>query len=167
MSAVAYLEHGRDAYGREEWGAAFESLTAADRSEPLGADDLELLATAAYMIGREEDYRAALERGYRVHLEAGRQLAAFRCALWVGVTLARRGEMGRAGGWLGRAQRLLDAQPTETVEHGYMLLPVVFEHEATGDWQAAERQRARRPRSASASGTRTCSRSRLTSAGTS
>ena len=38
MSAVADLEHGRDAYGRESWGDAFESLTAADRSGVSRAD---------------------------------------------------------------------------------------------------------------------------------
>ena len=138
MNAVADLEQGRDAYALEAWGAAFELLTATDRSEPLGAEDLELLATAAYMLGREEEYLGTLERAYRVHLEAGAELAAFRCAFWVGVTLARRGDMGRAGGWLARAQRLLDGKDGESVEHGYMLIPTVFEHEATGDWQAAE-----------------------------
>ena len=138
MSAVAELERGRDAYAREAWGDAFASLTATDESEPLGADDLELLATAAYMIGREDEYLDVLERAYRVRLEAGGELAALRCAFWVGVTLARRGEMGRAGGWLGRAQRLLEAQDGESAEHGYMLIPAVFEHEAAGEWQAAE-----------------------------
>jgi len=138
VSAVAELERGRDAYAREAWGDAFASLTATDESEPLGADDLELLATAAYMIGREDEYLDVLERAYRVRLEAGGELAALRCAFWVGVTLARRGEMGRAGGWLGRAQRLLEAQDGESAEHGYMLIPAVFEHKAAGEWQAAE-----------------------------
>jgi DNA-binding NarL/FixJ family response regulator len=137
VSAVAELERGRDAYAREAWGGAFESLSAADSSQPLEADDLELLATAAYMIGREDDYLGALERAYRIHLEAGAELAAFRCAFWVGVTLARRGEMGRAGGWLGRAGKLLERRGSEGAEHGYMLIPTVFEQEAMGDWQAA------------------------------
>jgi class 3 adenylate cyclase len=43
---------------------AFESLSRADREAPLGAEDLELLARSVYMLGRDDDYRAALERAY-------------------------------------------------------------------------------------------------------
>src|SRR5919107_1079160 len=137
VDATAELERGRDLYAREAWADAYEALSAADRSDPLEANDLELLATSAYMIGREEDYLRLLERAHRAHLAAGQELLALRCAFWVGVTLARRGEMGRAGGWLGRAQRLLDRQEGDCVERGYLLVPAVFEQEASGDWEAA------------------------------
>jgi DNA-binding CsgD family transcriptional regulator len=116
---------------------AYESLSAADRADPLGAEDLELLATAAYMVGREADYVGFLERAHRAHLDGGRALAALRCAFWVGVTFARRGDLGVAGGWLGRAQRLLDREGGDRVERGYLLLPVAFELEASGDPAAA------------------------------
>ena len=89
------------------------------------------------MIGHEDDYLGLLERAHRAHLAAGRELAALRCAFWVGVTLARRGEMGRAGGWLGRAQRLLDRQEGDCVERGYLLVPAIFEQEAGGDLEGA------------------------------
>ena len=45
--------------------------------------------------------------------------------------------MGPATGWLGRAQRLLEQEEGECVEQGYMLMPVVFQHEAQGDWEGA------------------------------
>ena len=35
---------------------AFESLSRADRLAPLGPEDLELLATSAAMIGRDDEY---------------------------------------------------------------------------------------------------------------
>src|ERR687890_2376810 len=131
--AAAELQRGRDLYAREAWADAYEALSAADRSDPLEANDLELLATSAYMIGREEDYLGLLERAHRAHLGAGQELPALRSAFWVGVTLARRGEMGGAGGWLGRAQRLLDRQEKDCVERGYLLVPAVFEQGARGD----------------------------------
>jgi DNA-binding NarL/FixJ family response regulator len=137
VDGTAELERGRDLYVREAWADAYEALSAADRSDPLEANDLELLATSAYMLGREEDYLGLLERAHRAHLAAGQELPALRCAFWVGVTLARRGEMGRAGGWLGRAQRLLDRQESDCVERGYLLVPAVFEQEASGDWEGA------------------------------
>jgi DNA-binding CsgD family transcriptional regulator len=44
--------------------------------------------------------------------------------------------MGPASGWLGRAQRMLEREEDESVEHGYMLMPVAFQHEAAGDFAA-------------------------------
>ena len=45
--------------------------------------------------------------------------------------------MGRATGWLGRAQRLVEREGRDCVERGYLLVPVMLQHEATGDWEAA------------------------------
>lgn len=137
MDAVAELERGREAISAEAWLDAYESLSAADQSDPLAAEDLELVATSAYMLGRESEYLALLERAHRAHLDCGQPLPALRCAFWIGVNLASRGEVGRANGWLGRAQRLLDEQGGDRVERGYLLLPVVFEQEASGDLEAA------------------------------
>jgi DNA-binding CsgD family transcriptional regulator len=137
VDAVAELERGRESYAGQAWLDAYESLSAADQLDALGAEDLELLATSAYMIGHEADYLGFLERAHRVHLDGGQPLAALRCAFWVGVTFARRGDVGGAGGWLGRAQRLLDREGGDRVERGYLLLPVAFEQEASGDPEAA------------------------------
>jgi DNA-binding CsgD family transcriptional regulator len=131
------LEHGRESYERDSWAAAYESLSAADRAKPLAADDLELLATSAYMLGREADYLDFLERAHLAHVAAGRTQAALRCAFWIGVNLARRGEMSGASGWLGRARRLLEHEEDDRIDRGYLLLPVVFEQEARGDLDAA------------------------------
>ena len=124
------LGRGRRAHARREWSAAYEQLSAADRASALGGEDLERLATSAFMVGRDDEYLSGLERAHQVHAEAGETVPAIRCAFWVGVNLARRGEVGRASGWLGRAQRLVEREGRECVEQGYLLLPVVFQHEA-------------------------------------
>ena len=67
----------------------------------------------------------------------GSTLRAVRCAFWIGMNLALRGEMGPAGGWLGRAQRLLEREAPDSVERGYMLLPASFQKEGAGDFAAA------------------------------
>ena len=131
------VDLGRRAYASEAWLEAYEQLSAADRREPLGAQDVWLLATSAYMIGRESEYLDLLERAHRAHLTAGERVEALRCAFWLGIGLAGRGDAGRAGGWLGRAQRLLEECGVDRVERGYLLLPVVFEQEASGDLEAA------------------------------
>jgi DNA-binding CsgD family transcriptional regulator len=135
--AAGELDRGRRSFAQEAWADAFGALSAADRRQPLDASDLELLATSAYMLGREQDYFDLLERAYRIHQDAGEPLAALRSAFWIGITLASRGEMGRAGGWLGRAQRLLDREDSDCVESGYMLLPVIFEQSGAGELEAA------------------------------
>ena len=112
-------------------------MSRADHAAPLGAEDLELMATSAYMLGRQEDYFGALERAHQAHLDAGAALRAARCAIWVGMNLALQGEMGRASGWLGRARRLVQREGRECVEQGYLLMPLMFEHESRGDLDAA------------------------------
>ncbi len=77
---------------------AYESLSAADRWSPLGAEDLELIATSAYMLGREDEFLALLERAHRAHLDGDEPLRAVRAAFWIGVHHAQRGEMAPAGG---------------------------------------------------------------------
>jgi ATP/maltotriose-dependent transcriptional regulator MalT len=132
------LEQGRRAVEARSWAEAYETLAEADGAGSLGAEDLELLGTAAFMTGREEEWTAALERAHTAYLEAGEPMRAVRCAFWVGVNLALRGEIGPASGWLGRAQRLLDAQADDdVVERGYLLLPVMLRHEAGGELDAA------------------------------
>ena len=133
VDAIAELERGRSAYEAQSWLEAFELLSSADRLDGLGGEDLELLATSAFMLGRESDYLELLVRAHRAHLDAAQRLAAVRCAFWVGVHLARRGDAGRAGGWLARAHRVLAREPGEHVERGYLLLPGMFEQTARGD----------------------------------
>ena len=118
------------------WRAAYEHLATADKAEPLTTDDLELLATTAFMLGRDDEYLGVLERAHHAHLEAGETLPAVRNAIWIGLILLTRGEMGPGGGWVGRAQRLLEREPGDSVERGYLLMPLAFQHEADGDFES-------------------------------
>ena len=131
------LERGRESYSSSAWTSAHESFSRADRLDPLAAEDLESLATSAYMLGRDDEAMQVLERAYRGYSEGGESRRAVRCAFWIGIQLALRGETGPATGWLGRAQRLLEREEGECVEQGYMLMPVVLQHEAEGDWEGA------------------------------
>jgi DNA-binding CsgD family transcriptional regulator/tetratricopeptide (TPR) repeat protein len=133
------LERGRASYARHAWRDAHDALSAADRAAGLDGDDLRRLATSAYMLGREDEYLALLERAHGAHLEAGESARAVRCAFWIGVSFAQRGDMARAGGWLGSAKRLLEQHGMEELERGYLLLPSVFEHEARGELELAAR----------------------------
>jgi ATP/maltotriose-dependent transcriptional regulator MalT len=134
---VVSLERGRESHARKAWNDAFESLSLADGEAPLGADDLVLLAESAFMLGRDGEFLGILERAHHAYLEAGEPEHAVRCAFWIGMNLALRGEMGPASGWLGRAHRLLEREERDSVERGYLLLPASFERESAGDFAAA------------------------------
>jgi DNA-binding CsgD family transcriptional regulator len=137
------LEIGREFYARRAWMDAYKSLSHADQASPLAAEDLELLATSTFMIGRDDEYLSSLERAHHAYLDAGEPMRAVRCAFWMGINLALRGEMSRATGWLSRAQRLVEREEGECVERGYLLMPVMLRHEAIGDWEAAYAAAAR------------------------
>jgi DNA-binding NarL/FixJ family response regulator len=137
MADTAAVERGRQAYSTFAWREAYESLARADQAAPLAGEDLELLATSVFMLGREDEWMQILERACQSYSDAGDLLPAARCAFWIGTQLAIRGDMGPATGWLGRAQRLVERDGSECVEQAYMLLPVAFQHEAAGDYEGA------------------------------
>src|SRR5690606_18401886 len=78
-----------------------------------------------------------LDRAHRAHLEAGAVARAARCAFWIGFRLANNGDIGQATGWFARAKRLLEREPGECVEHGYLMLPLLHRNLASRDFDAA------------------------------
>lgn len=129
------LERGRDAFHHRAWADAYTALSLADQTCPLGADDLELLGTSAYLAGRDLDFLRILERSYHAHVAAGDQVRAARAAFWLGLTFLFRGEIGPGSGWLSRAERLLESH--DCVERGYLLLPAAEQCLAEGNGDAA------------------------------
>ena len=137
MAASENVERGRDAYARRSWREAQGALSAAEQAVSLEPAALELLATSAFMLGRDHEYVSILERAHDAYLQRGEPLRAFRCAFWCGMILMTRGEVGPGSAWIGRAQRLCEGQPDDSVERGYLLMPLVFRHEAAGEFEAA------------------------------
>jgi len=126
MSALSReLDRGRAAYGEQAWRDAFEALSNADREGPLADADLERLAWAAALAGHNDVHCAMLERLHDLRIAAGDRLPAARAAFWLGMRLLTLGEMGRATGWLGRADHLVENEP-ECAERGYLLITTGF-----------------------------------------
>jgi DNA-binding CsgD family transcriptional regulator len=136
MRTVDELEHGREAYARRAWTDAYESLARADAAGALEAGDLELLARSAYMLGRDDAYRRALERAYQAYVSAGELTSAARCSWWLGHNFLFRGEAAPARGWFARGRRLLEREE-DCAERGYLLLPLLLQHVVNGDYDAA------------------------------
>jgi len=135
--AIDELERGRRAYRNRSWKTAHRSLARAETVSPLSGEDLELLATAAGMLGEGDEQVQALERAHHRHLESGDDDAALRCAIWLGIHLTLAGSVGRASGWLSRAERQMEQSEEDSAGRGYLLLPIAMRKEAAGDLDGA------------------------------
>jgi DNA-binding CsgD family transcriptional regulator len=131
------LAAARDAWHRRAWADAYAGLSAADRVQSLDPDDLDRLAVAASLLGRDAESVELWIRAHRDFLTAGAVERAVRCAFWLAVRLLERGSVAQGGGWLARAHRLLDESGRDCVERGYLLLPEALEALDGGDAERA------------------------------
>ena len=137
MTTAEARARGRESFGRRAWADAFAELSAADREAPLEPEDLERLATAAYLAGSDDDSVEVWERAHHELLRRGDVLRAARCVGWLVFVLLNGGEFARAGGWLARARRLLDEGQRDCAEQGHLLVPEAFQRAFAGDWPNA------------------------------
>jgi DNA-binding CsgD family transcriptional regulator len=133
MTTADALDRARASFGRHAWADAYTQLSALDHESPLAAADLERLAMAAFLVGRDDDSADVWARAFHEWLRAGDAPRGVRCAFWLASILLQRGEVARGGGWLARARRLLDDGRLDCVEQGYLLLPVGIQGLAGGD----------------------------------
>jgi DNA-binding NarL/FixJ family response regulator len=127
------VERARAAFDRQEWAQARVFLVAA---EPLDAADLQRLAVAAHLLGRDVESAQAWERAHRLCTRSGDTDGAARCAFWLGISLLLRGEVAKAGGWLARAERAVAGRDCAT--RGFLLVPVFLEALVGGDLPRAD-----------------------------
>jgi len=133
MTDLAVLRRGRESFEQRAWAESYRLLQAADRDAPLDASDLERLAIAAYLVGRDEDCEAVTARAQQAFLDLGDREGAARAAFWLGFTLMGRGAIAPASGWFARAGRLLDEGQLDCVVRGYLLIPVAIRRIVEGD----------------------------------
>ena len=131
------LERGRRAFAAQAWADAYGSLESADDAEPLGAEDLELLATAAHLLGRADDATRAWERAHQAAVRDGDLARAVRDAFHLVMGFGQRGEFAQAGGWFARASGLVEQIGSDRVERGYLLIPQALLALDSGDASGA------------------------------
>jgi len=102
----------------------------------LEVEDLERLAVAAYMVGRDDDCAEAWMRAHKAWLRRGEGERAARCAFAQALGLFFRGALAPALGWVARGRRILDDGRYDCVEQAWLLmltaLPVMFQGDAEG-----------------------------------
>jgi DNA-binding CsgD family transcriptional regulator len=132
------LEQGCESFRKQAWADAFYQLSTAEGEEALQPEHLVLLAQAAILIGKEAEGAEILARAHQGFLNHGAIRPAVRCAFWLGFSALLNGEAARGGGWLSRANRLLENE-SDCVERGYLLLPAGFGAFRKGDSETAYR----------------------------
>jgi hypothetical protein len=112
-------ERARDSFARRQWADAYAELAAAEPAA-LSAEELERLAAAAALVGKDDESASAWARAYRRWERAGDPARAVRAAFWLAFGLLNNGPQTLGGGWIDKAQRLLDEAGVDCVEHGYL-----------------------------------------------
>ena len=140
MASGSAVERGREAFSRRRWGDAYRDLSAADREASLDPADLERLGMAAQLIGNDSESAELLTRLHQECLARGDACHAARAAVWLALRLLLEGKTAPSAGWVARARRLLEENPGDCVERGYVLLPDALRSAFEGD---AETSRSR------------------------
>jgi DNA-binding CsgD family transcriptional regulator len=133
MTEAQALERGRASFDRHAWAESCRLLQAADRDTPLEPEDLERLATAAYLTGREEESDGYRTRAHQLFFDRRDREGAARSACWLAFGLLQRGARAPASGWFARAERILEEARLECVVSGYLLVASAIQRIGQGD----------------------------------
>jgi DNA-binding CsgD family transcriptional regulator len=135
---VTMLARARELFAQRAWTDAFRLFQRIDARGGLEVDDLDRLATAAYLAGRDDDHEAARARAQQACLDRGDREGAARCAFWLAFGVLQRGARAVASGWFARAERMLDEAQLDCVVRGYLLIPSAIQRLAQGDAAGAD-----------------------------
>jgi tetratricopeptide (TPR) repeat protein len=122
MSDANAVAHARRFFEQRAWGEAYRLFEAADRDAPLDPEDLERLATATYLMGRDEESEAFRARAHQLFLARDDREGAARAATWLAFGLLQRGARAPASGWFTRAERILDDAHLDSATRGLLLI---------------------------------------------
>ena len=115
---VQALEEGRAAFEGDRWGDAWRLLATVDVAT-LDVDDLDRLATAAYLTGHDEEAFDHWTRASQLCVGSGAVHRAVNFGAKIAQGLAFKGDIARCRGWTERTARLLDEAGIDCVETGY------------------------------------------------
>ena len=160
------LGRARELHLESRWAEACDEFAAADRLEPLTAEDLERFAEAAQVLGRGEEAVKILRRAYEARVAAGDFDWAVTTAFWLWQALIMNREYARANGWVAQVRRLAQerlaqegpaqedpapalpahvTRPVPMEDNGWLLVTDAYALIGLTDYEAAVQLLARAP----------------------
>lgn len=103
----------------QDWAGTYRTLAERD-VDALGVEDLDLLAVAAYLTGREAECFDVWERGHHRCAETGDVIGSARFGVRLAQALMFKGDFARTSGWVERLRRQLDDVNLDCVEQGFL-----------------------------------------------
>ena len=134
--AAAAVSRARDLHRLTRWDDACVEFLAADAEQTLDAGDLELLAEAAQLTGRNHEAASALERVFTLRAEAADLHHAATAAFWLYLLYTYAGEFARGSGWMSRLRDLSEQLNAEE-EPGWLHITVAHQLIAQGRYDDA------------------------------
>jgi DNA-binding CsgD family transcriptional regulator len=132
-AAAAPLEKARAALDRWAWSEALDLARSVDPGAGLAETDrLDVVAEAAWWLGRLDDCIEAREQAYALYEAAGEMVRAGQCAVWLYEHHQMKARAAIGGAWLRRARRALEDN-AESVEFGALLLREAEAAHGSGD----------------------------------
>ncbi|MEX2552916.1 MAG: adenylate/guanylate cyclase domain-containing protein [Actinomycetota bacterium] len=120
LEESSILESARHAIDTNAWREAFDLLKQAASAEPLGPEDLERLADAAWWTGQLEESINARQQAYAGYLKRSQPRQAANAAISLASDYMGKLSESMAMGWVSSAERLLENE-SESPEHGRLL----------------------------------------------
>jgi DNA-binding NarL/FixJ family response regulator len=102
------------------WDDEYRGLAAREAEKALDVEEIDRLATAAYMTGRDGESFDVWARGHHRCLDEGNPVRAIRFGFRLAQALGFTGDIARSSGWVKRSQRLLDDTGMDCVESGFV-----------------------------------------------
>lgn len=102
------------------WAEQYRELALLDTGQGLDVDDLDRLATAAYLTGHDDVGFEVWGRAHRHCLASGDFVRAARVGVRLAQALAFKGDIARSSGWVERSDRLLADTGVDCVERGFL-----------------------------------------------
>ena len=134
----ALLLSARGAHLRRDWEASYVAFVQASQAAPLGTDDLDALASAAWRLGLCRESVRYSEQVFK-QLSRSDPTAAAMKAVDVALAWLTRGDLNVGQGWMNRARRLLEGA-SDSPTSGYLAYLDAYIATCAGDAGALQRQ---------------------------
>ncbi len=139
MSDDDLLARARLALSDCDWQGAYDAASGSQADAvdpPCEAERLDVLADAAWWLGRLDECIEAREGAYAHYDALGDRLRAGQCAIWLYEHYCFKAQPSIAGAWLRRARRALENE-TDSIEYGALRLREAESAHGSGDLEAS------------------------------